>query len=135
MVVLAGLVFVCAQVQAEDADKAAETTDAPKGNAEEWEGVLGEKPTTAAADVIAALTVSKENAPDKENAKKVKRKGPAPMLYLVATGDIAAKLTALKNNRAHVKVTGRVTAGTMTVATITEIKQSEDGTAKSKRNK
>jgi hypothetical protein len=139
MLVLAGLLLVSAQVRVEDADKAAETKDAatqaPQGNAEEWEGVLCEKPTTAAPDVIAALTVPRENAADKENAKKARRKGPAPMLYLVATGDVAAKLTALKNDRARVKVAGRVTAGTMTVATITEIKQPEDGTAKGKSNK
>jgi len=103
-------------------------------------GTLSEKPMNAAEGVVAVLTVkSGDDKQDKKAARKAaKRGGVAPAteqkLNLLATGDLATKLSDLAKKSALVAVTGTVNydALTMKATDVTEQTPTDTGKRKGK---
>jgi hypothetical protein len=147
------LAIVCSYaLRAEDAKKTdekpadAKAADAKPADDKPTEiktGVLSEKPVNAADGVVAVLTV--KNGPDPaagKAAKKRNKKGgdtpPAEQKFnLLATGDIATKLTDLTKKGATADVTGVVNldAMTMKVTAVTESTATPPPEKKKKKNK
>jgi hypothetical protein len=151
--VLCLAVLTASSVRAEDAKKpdekpappaAADTKPVEQKATETKSGVLSEKPVNAAEGVVAVLTVkSGDEQADKKAAKKAAKKGGAAptakeeKLNLLATGDVATKLTDLAKKSATVEVTGVVNAdtGTMKVSAVTEKAAAATDTGKKHKGK
>ncbi len=127
------LLFASATILAEEAPKGAASP--PKTDEQSWTGILVAKPATAAENVVAALRIPRETNAD---AVKKGKRGADPVLYLVASGDVKTKLAELTAQGAHVKVTGTITAGTITVNSVTDAggadaKDGKDGRARKRK--
>jgi len=151
--VLCLAILAASSVRAEDAKKPDDKATPPAaGDAKPVEqkptetksGVLSEKPVNAAEGVVAVLTIkSGDDQADKKAARKAAKKGggqPAAKedkLNLLATGDVATKLTDLAKKGATVEVTGVVNNDTMTmkVSAVTEKAAAGDTEKKHKGRK
>ena len=142
------LAIVCSYaLRAEDAkkpdEKPADAKPADDKPTEIKTGTLSEKAVNAADGVVAVLTVKSTPEPATgKGAKKRNKKGgdtpPAEQRFnLLATGDIATKLTDLAKKSATADVTGVVNldAMTMKVTAVTESTATPPAEKKRKKNK
>ncbi|HEY3319648.1 MAG TPA: hypothetical protein VGP72_04140 [Planctomycetota bacterium] len=135
-------------------DKKAGDTKAPdvKANEESKTGTLAEKPTTAAADVVAVLKIQADAAgagggkkgkhgDDAGGGKKKGKHGgdaadaTEKTINLSATGDVATKLADLAKRTAYVQVSGVLTGDTMKVSSVFETERTVPGEKKGGKGK